>query len=142
MLCGILLFFFTQDAVGALIDRLTRAELAADPDDAFANALVRLGGSFTAGTQQFVIFYLLSNGVVKVIVVWFLWKQKLWVYPMAVLVLCFFVLCQTYRYICEPTFLLVFLTIFDAFVIVLTMIEYARRRRLQPDPARIRSSHA
>jgi len=105
---------------------LTQHELIEDPRDIMANFFINISSQFTISTQYFGAFYLISHGIIKVILAILLFKRKLWAYPLAILVLIIFIIYQIYRYTLNPSALLVILTAFDIAVIVLTYIEYTR----------------
>jgi uncharacterized membrane protein len=128
VLCGLAIIFVDPASANELIRSLTKAELAEDPKDFFANALVHLGGSYTAGAQRFGMVYLLSHGALKLAIVVLLMKGKLWAYPLAVAMLGVFVVYQLIMLTVTPSLLLVLLTILDLAVIALTLLEYRRQR--------------
>lgn len=125
---GIMLIFLNPGTANQLIVRLTREELAEDPKDVIANALIHLGGSFSVSAQHFGIFYLLSHGVLKLILVYLLWRKKLWAYPAAVILLCLFVSYQVYKFILTGSTMMILLTILDVIVVILTIIEYRSQK--------------
>jgi uncharacterized membrane protein len=120
---SILLLFLTPDRYNWLIRLLTQHELSEDPQDLFANYLINSSPSFSSSTQHFVVFYLLSHGIIKCILVLLLWRQKLWAYPLAILSLILFVVYQLYRYTFTHSAFLILLTIFDVLMIFLTYKE-------------------
>lgn len=128
---GILLLFLNPDRLNKLIILLTQNELSKDPKDMIANALIALSHSFSISTQQFGIFYLMSHGIIKCILVFLLWRRKMWAYPLTILALVLFIAYQVYRYIISPSGFLILLSIFDIIMIVLTVIEY-RKIRIRP----------
>jgi uncharacterized membrane protein len=72
--------------------------------------------------------YLLTHGVVKIIIVIGLTLRQRWAYPVAFVFLGAFVIYQVYRLTCDPTTGLALLTVFDLFIIWLTWREYQRTR--------------
>lgn len=125
---GTLLIFLNPGTANQLIERFTREELAEDPKDIIANALIHLGGSFSVSAQHFGIFYLLSHGILKLILVYLLWRKKLWAYPAAVILLCLFVAYQIYKFILTGSTVMILLTLLDVVVVVLTIIEYRNQK--------------
>ena len=80
-------------------------------------------------TQLFAAAYLLIHGVVKVALVWALYRRKLWAYPAAIAIFAAFAVYQIYRYFVSSSLAMIALTALDAVIIVLTWIEYGRLRR-------------
>lgn len=125
---GILLAFLTPEAMNHVISILTQSELTEDPRDLIANSLLRMSGSFSISSQHFGMFYLLSHGISKMILVVLLWKGKLWAYPLSVVLLLIFILYQVYRYMVTPSVMMVLLTVLDLIVVLLTLKEYKKRK--------------
>lgn len=125
---GILLMFLNPSRLSKLIAWLTQHELSEDPRDVIANFMIALSSKFTISTQNFGIFYLISHGTVKLILIIFLWKRKIWAYPLTIVSLILFIIYQIYRYTLNPSIGLVMLTVFDIIMIILTFIEYRRIR--------------
>jgi len=53
---------------------------------------------FSATEQHFYAFYLLSHGLIKGVLVFFLLRQKLWAYPASIAVFGLFIAYQLYRW--------------------------------------------
>lgn len=123
---GTLLIFLNPGRLNKLITLLTQHELSEDPNDIISNFMIKMSSSFSISTQHFGIFYLISHGLVKLILVILLWKKKIWAYPLTVIFLMLFILYQIYRYTISQSIGLILLTIFDIIMIVLTLIEYKR----------------
>ncbi len=103
---------------------LTQSELSEDPKDLIANYLIKTAQEFSVSTQLFGIIYLLSHGFIKIFLVVSLWRGKLWAYPTAIIVFIAFGVYQLYRFYFTHSLWLIFLTVLDILVIVLTGIEY------------------
>ena len=87
---------------------------------------------FPASEQHFFAFYLLSHGLVKIVLVYGLLKEKLWAYPASIVVFGAFIVYQLYRYSFTHDFVLILLSIFDLFVIALAVHEYRLLRKHLP----------
>jgi uncharacterized membrane protein len=123
---GTLLIFLSPDRLNWLTRFLTRHELLEDPKDKVANFLITLSSSFSISTQHFVVFYLMSHGIIKCILILLLWRKKLWAYPLTIISLILFITYQIYRYTLTQSVFLILLTVFDTVMIVLTYLEYKR----------------
>lgn len=126
ILGGILLTFLNPGRLSKLVIWLTQRELSEDPRDVVANFLMSLSSKFTVAAQNFGIFYLISHGIIKLILIIFLWKRKPWAYPLTIISLILFIIYQVYRYTLQPSNGLIMLTVFDIIMIILTLIEYRR----------------
>jgi uncharacterized membrane protein len=91
-----------------------------------------IAGHFRPSEQHFYAFYLLSHGLVKAALVFFLLREKLWAYPAAVAVFGLFIAYQLYRYSFTQEIGLIALSIFDLFVIALAVHEYRLLRKHLP----------
>lgn len=132
MIGGILLLFLNPARLSNLVVLLTQHELSEDPGDVIANFMIKLSSKFTVSTEYFGAFYLISHGIIKIILIMLLWRGKLWAYPLTIISLILFIIYQIYRYILNPSTGLVILTIFDIIMIILTFIEYKRITRYEP----------
>jgi uncharacterized membrane protein len=126
---GLVLAFVSTRAITSLVSTLTQDELVEDPNDFVATHLLSLAQNFTVSTQHFYAFYLLSHGVIKVFLVIGLLRNKLWAYPVSLVVLGFFIVYQLYRFSYTHGFGLIVLTVFDVIVMGLIWHEYRLARR-------------
>lgn len=129
VLGGLLIIFFSPARLSRVLVFLTQHELAEDPNDLFVNFLMKTSHAFSVSAQHFAVFYLLSHGIVKLILVQLLWMKKLWAYPLMIVFLLLFIVYQIYRYSYSHSSWLIILTVFDLIMIWLTWIEYRRIRQ-------------
>lgn len=120
---GGILFFFTG-TLADIIQFFVRGELAEDPSDLVANSIQQYLPYFFQHSRLFAAFYLLSHGIIKLILVASLLRNKLWAYPSAIFVFFLFIAYQLYRFTYTHSVFLILLTIFDFFIIWLTWHEY------------------
>ncbi len=135
---GLLLLFVTPARVHSWAVRLTQEELSEDPHDFIATHLLHSANGITGGAVLFGSLYLLSHGAVKIFLVVSLLRNKLWAYPLTIVVLSGFVAYQLYRIFLQVSFAMVALTVFDLVIIWLTAREYRQQRearRHPPEPA-------
>jgi uncharacterized membrane protein len=126
---AVLLLVVPPRAISHALVMVTQHELSEDPHDFIASHLLRLSERFSADTQFFAAMYLLVHGVVKVLLVWALFRRKLWAYPAAIVVFAAFAVYQMHRYFLSHSLAMIALTVLDVGVIVLTWMEYARLKR-------------
>ena len=126
---GVLLAIVSTQTVVGWVDWLTQDELSEDPNDFVAAHLSAMAQHFTVSTKNFYVFYLVSHGLVKVVLVAGLLMEKLWAYPASLVALSLFILYQVYRFSFTHSLGLVALTVFDIIVIVLIWHEYRVVRR-------------
>lgn len=133
---GILLLLVSPAQLGSLVQILTQHELSEDPHDHIATALVHLAGTMTVSATLFGAIYLLLHGLVKIVLVWAVLKDKLWAYPWMIAFLSVFILYQSYELVVSFTWGMVLLTAFDIFILWVTAHEY-RAHRSRTKPARL-----
>lgn len=121
---GLLLLMVPLDVITKLTVWITQEELISDPNDFIANYILHLGSSLSLSSTVFGGIYLMSHGIIKIGLVISLLKNKLWAYPLSLVVLGMFVAYQTYRFTYTYAIGLVLLTIFDLAVIYLIWREY------------------
>jgi uncharacterized membrane protein len=126
---GVLLTFLNQGNLNRIIAMLTQGELSEDPKDVFAAAILHFSENFSISSQHFGIFYLISHGIIKLILVVILWRKKLWAYPLTIVLLGLFICYQLYRYAVSPSVIMILLTVLDLIVILLTFIEYRNQKQ-------------
>jgi len=133
ILGGILLLLINPAEINRFARWLTQSELSEDPHDFLANHILKTAHSLTGRALIFGALYLLVQGIVKVILVWQVFNDRIWAYLALIAVVGIFAVYQIYRL----TFVkfgsgLLLLTIFDLLVIYLTQREYRNHRaRLQ-----------
>jgi uncharacterized membrane protein len=126
---GLLLLAVTPDKIHRLVAAITQGELSEDPHDLVARYLLHTSAGLTGRAVTFGALYLLLHGVVKVVLVVCLLRNKLWAYPWMIVVLITFIGYQLYRITLAPSVGLVALTVFDAVITALTWREWRVQRR-------------
>lgn len=127
---GFLLLAINPLTINKIVLALTQHEIVEDSKDFIANYLINAAHNLSVSSQLFFSFYLLSHGAIKIFLVVLLWQKRLWAYPVAIVFFILFIFYQVYRYIRFPSAWLIFLTIFDVFVIALTWLEYKNIKKL------------
>ncbi len=124
---GILLLLVNPAQINHFVRWLTQGELAQDPNDFLASHILKTAHHLTGSSLLFGSIYLLSHGLVKLVLVIEVLRDHLWAYKALIVVTGLFVVYQLYSLIfVKVTFSFIFLTIFDIFIIYLTLKEYKR----------------
>ena len=121
---GLLACFASHRSVLNFVRLITQNELAENPRDVIANYLLHSAERFSINAQHFAALYLLGHGVIKIWLIAGLLRSKLWYYPAAMIIFSLFILYQFYLLTSRFSSWLVFITVIDAVVIVLTWHEY------------------
>ena len=129
---GIALALISTNSIVHLVNVLTQEELIGQPKDFIATHLLAWSQNFSLATKDFYAYYLLSHGLVKVLLVIGLPKGRLWAYPASLAALGLFIAYQLYRFVDTHGIGLLVLTAFDLVVMVLIWHEYRLVRRHLP----------
>lgn len=129
---GLAFYFVSTQAMLNLVNTWTQAELVEDPDDLVATHVLAAVQGLTGSTQNFYAWYLVSHGLIKVILVVGLLRGKLIAYPASLIALAGFIAYQLYRYSFTHSIGLLILTMFDLAVMILVWHEWRLLRRHMP----------
>jgi len=124
---GILVLTLSPHAINSIVSFLTERELQEDPHNFIATHIVNAGHHLAAGHNLFAAAFLLTHGLVKVVLVTCLLLNKLWAYPWALGALGLFLVYQVYQLATRPTFGMWFLSILDAVIIFLVYREWRQQ---------------
>lgn len=136
---GVLLLVVTPQQIGAVARFLTQHELAEDPKDLIANAVLHLVGGLNVSASIVGAIYLLLHGLVKIVLVWAVLANRLWAYPWMIGFLIVFIVYQGYQLVLGWSWPLMVVTAFDIFVVWLTWREYGIHRARR-EPANVAST--
>lgn len=121
---GIALFILSPGRVVDLIHRITDHEISRNHNDFVIRHLSQLAAHVSLSGERFAAAYLFAHGVIKVIVVLALLRNKLWAYPLAIAVFGGFVIYELYRFTLTHSVGLIVLSAFDLAVTFLIWSEY------------------
>ncbi len=132
---GLILLFIKPETIGNIGTWLSQQELAEDPHDFVASHIMHATHNLDHGILLFGALYLLSHGIVKVVLVAEILRNRLWAYPGLIVVTVGFILYQLYEIHRSYSIGFVLLTLFDLVIVYLTVREYDNRRRALKPPA-------
>jgi uncharacterized membrane protein len=121
---GIALWFVSPGLITRVVWMLTQGEIMEDPHDLVANYLRHAVRRFSIGSEHFLALYLLGHGVVKIFIVAALLRNKLWAYPLGMVVFGGYVVYQLYLFTWNGSMGLIVLSILDLILIGLVWLEY------------------
>ena len=126
---GTLALFVPLRTVNQLVLWLTASEIENDPNDWLANTLINAAEKLSMGTKEYASFYLLAHGAVKVFLVYSLWREKMWAFPVGLSLIGALVCYSIYRFThTHAVSLLVFAAI-DLIIMWFIWQEYLVRRQ-------------
>lgn len=112
-----------------LVRRLVEHMVARMPNGYIAAHLIAASQKLNNDSREFAVFYLLTHGLVKVILVVCLWMNKLWAYPLTIAVFGLFMLYQLGRFAHTHSIAMILLTVFDGLIIYLTWMEFQQQKK-------------
>lgn len=128
---GSALLWASGDAINQLVHRLTATELATDPGDPVANALVHWAQGFGHDAQTLAAAYLLFHGIVKTSLAILLLLGKTWAYPVAVAFFTLFVAYMLFRLTREWSWPVSGLVAFDVLTIAVILLDWRVKMRVK-----------
>ncbi len=126
---GVLLLFVKPATIGTVIGFLTRQELAEDPKDVLAHLLLHVAHNLSVSSELIASVYLLAHGVLKVVLVVGLFKERRGFYLPALILLGLFVTIELVRLIESFSIGIFVLMLFDLFVISMVWLEFQNINR-------------
>ena len=132
---GVLVLALSPQAINSTTRFLTQNSLQEDPHNFIAVHIAHAGHSLASGHNIFAALFLLTHGLVKVVLVTCLLLNKLWAYPWALGALGLFLVYQAYQLITAPTLGMSLLTVLDIAIIGLIYREWQKVRAEEPPKA-------
>lgn len=127
---GILILFIKTDTIISVAQKITQHELSQDPSDFIANHILHSAQLLTTGSIMFASVYLISHGAIKILLVVEILRNHLWAYVGLIAVTGIFIIYQIYRISFTYSISLTLLTVFDIFVVYITVKEYKKQKIL------------
>jgi uncharacterized membrane protein len=125
---GLVLWFVKPSQMNDIVRRLGENLLADAPHHPFAVHVLNASQRFADNGTTFASLYLLSHGVVKLALVICLLLNKMWAYPLTIVVFSAFMVYQVHRFTHTHSWALIWLTVFDAVIVYLTWKEYQEQK--------------
>jgi uncharacterized membrane protein len=125
---GLVLWFVKPTQMNEIVRRAGESLLVDAPHHPFASHVLNASQRIADHGTTFAALYLLSHGVVKFALVILLWFNKIWAYPLTIIVFTAFMAYQVHRFTHTHSWTLIWLTIFDGVIVYLTWKEYQEQR--------------
>ncbi len=124
IVAGAATWFVPQRLFLTLVLWVTKDEFAEDPHDLVANFLLHTVQHLSVDAQKFAAIYLLGHGLIKLWLIVGLLRERLWYFPVSIIVFGLFIGYQIYRFAFMHSVWLLLVTALDLVIIVLTWHEY------------------
>lgn len=132
---GTFLLFVTPHDIVRLAQWLSKSELTENPHDFIGTALTHGLHSLSTSSTLYGGIYLLSHGIIKMFVIINVLRNKYWAYPLLIVVLLGFIIYQIIDIVQKHSIAMTLLSIFDAFIVVMTWLEWQKQRALRQEEA-------
>ena len=129
LLGGIVVLFFEPGTLGKTYRYLTRFLMGHRTDNPEAQFIRDAAHSFHMSTEILVFVYLVSHGIIKVLLVYGLLKERLWVFPAALAGFGFFLVLEIFRISQHFYWAIAALMCIDVFVITMVILEWKKVKR-------------
>ena len=130
LIIGTLLFFLSAEQISRFFSWILHAEILEDPNDLFLRHFFSILNETTPATKLFVAWYLIVNGILKCILLYSLFKEKTWAYPIAGVVISFLVLFEIRMLLKHFSWFIISILFVDLIILVLLRFEYLRMEEL------------
>ncbi|MCX6787741.1 MAG: DUF2127 domain-containing protein [Candidatus Kaiserbacteria bacterium] len=127
VLAAVLVLTVSPSFVVRVATFVTGGELAQEPNDFIATAILNAAQSFAVSPHFFIALYLVIHGVIKTMLVIGIFAGKRIAYPLFMFALLLFGAYELYRGFARQESLLYALALFDFVLLVLTAHEYRLR---------------
>jgi len=121
-----LVLLVTRSALTRFVFFIVGGELTEDPKDFIANSLVILAQNFSVGMKTFLFAFLLTSGLAKIMLVYGLLKEKLWVYPLSIVLFMLLFAYEIVKYYFSSSAWYLLLILFDIVFISLIAYRYSK----------------
>jgi uncharacterized membrane protein len=127
---ALLVYLISPAFILRVASLLTEEEISGDPHDRFANFILHSAQYYSVSARLFGALYLFIHGLIKIILVIGLLKDRKWAYPATLATLGLFIVYQLYKYIEYHSIWILALTLLDAIFLWLVWHEYKVRLSL------------
>ena len=124
---GLLILFVPLHSLDTWVRWLVAHELI-ESRDWLAEAARHLLDSLSLDTKKFASVYLVGHGLVKIFLVYALWREKLWAFPVALWFIALFAAYQCYRFTHTHSIALLIFALLDVCVAWFIWREYLARK--------------
>jgi uncharacterized membrane protein len=126
---GMLALFVPLRTVNQVVLWLTASEIEDDPNDWLAHTLIDAAEKLSMGTKLYASFYLLAHGAINVFLVYFLWREKPWAFPVGLSLIGALVCYSLYRFTHTHSLSLLFFAAIDLVIMWFIWRESLLRRQ-------------
>ena len=124
VISGIVLIIVDPALLNQMIENAINNPVLLDPSGILMRFISAHVHAFSVDSIQFAIVYLITHGLLKLVIICLLWAKKQWAYPLSIIMFIGFIIYQMYHYMSSHSAMLIFLTVIDVIMIIVTYVEY------------------
>lgn len=128
VVAGVLLYYFKPTQIKHLLFLLTEGEVHGGIHGFISAHFLKISSYINDSASHLAAIYLLIHGGIKLVALILLHKEKLFAYPLSILVFVGFIIFQLREYFSSYSILMIFLCVFDVIMIILTWLEYQKMK--------------
>lgn len=132
IILGFAFLFLNTEALHTIAGMVFGDEIQEFPLKPIWDFLVHSFSVISNNSQNFLAFIFLGHGIIKIILIVGLAKEKFWVFPLAGIAFTLFGIYQIYQLTFAFSILLLVLTIIDALFVALIIHEYRYQKKSSP----------
>jgi uncharacterized membrane protein len=121
---GIVLIILGSRHLSRIVQWAFGQELLEDPKDVLGNLFMNAASSMSVHVYMFISLYMIVHGIANAVIAYALIKRRLWFFPVAGVMLTFFIIYQLYLIIRAPNITMILLTMIDMTLLVFLKSEY------------------
>lgn len=129
IIAGCVFYSVSISSFSFFIQKLVSSELIEDPNNSIFSYIFNSAQNFSLADKSYFAFYLLSHGFVKFVLIGGILKNKVWAYPVFLVVQVIFIIYQTTSAIYRHSIILAVITLFDLLILWLVWHEYKIKQK-------------
>jgi len=129
VVAGTAFLFMSHAAIYSLINAVFEGKLGENSGDWFWQIVAAGLNDLSTSGEGVWAFVFLSHGIIKLLLIGGLWKERLWSYPTSAFVFTLFIFYQTYQLASFWSFALFAITALDVAIVALVLYEYSIKKK-------------
>jgi uncharacterized membrane protein len=129
IVAGAAFLFMSHASIYSLINSILWGKLKENSGDWFWQIVAAGLNDLSASGEGVWAFVFLSHGIIKLLLIGGLWKERLWSYPTSAFVFTLFIFYQAYQLLSAWSFALFAITALDVAIVALVLYEYSIKKK-------------
>lgn len=126
-IAGLVMLIVGHEWLNTLVLQIALPELKEDPDDPLMNYLI-IHGLNNSSFHSLAVF-MLFHGLAKLIIIWLLWKNKMWAYPLAFVAFGIFITYEAHSFWQSQSLIMLLIVVLDLAIIAVIALKYRSLKR-------------